>query len=36
VGEVRLYSEGAPEVVAHAVGTYSIPKREAAPRSPAS
>jgi acyl-coenzyme A thioesterase PaaI-like protein len=26
VGEVRLYSEGAPEVVAHAVGTYSIPK----------
>jgi acyl-coenzyme A thioesterase PaaI-like protein len=26
VGEVRLFSEGAPEVVAHAVGTYSIPK----------
>jgi acyl-coenzyme A thioesterase PaaI-like protein len=26
VGEVRLYSEGEPEVVAHAVGTYSIPK----------
>ena len=26
VGEVRLYSEGEPEVVAHAVGTYSISK----------
>jgi acyl-coenzyme A thioesterase PaaI-like protein len=26
VGEVSLYSEGAPEVVAHVVGTYSIPK----------
>ena len=26
VGEVHLYSEGSPEVVAHAVGTYSIPK----------
>ena len=26
VGEVHLYSEGLPEVVAHAVGTYSIPK----------
>jgi acyl-coenzyme A thioesterase PaaI-like protein len=26
VGEVHLYSEGAPEAVAHAVGTYSIPK----------
>ena len=25
VGEVALYSEGAPEMVAHAVGTYSIP-----------
>ena len=25
VGEVWLYSEGAPEPVAHAVGTYSIP-----------
>jgi acyl-coenzyme A thioesterase PaaI-like protein len=25
VGEVNLYSEGAPEVVAHAVGTYAIP-----------
>ena len=25
VGEVCLYSEGAPEPVAHAVGTYSIP-----------
>lgn len=26
VGEVHLYCEGAPEVVAHAVGTYSIPR----------
>lgn len=26
VGEVSLYSEGLPDVVAHAVGTYSIPK----------
>jgi uncharacterized protein (TIGR00369 family) len=25
VGEVTLYSEGSPEPVAHAVGTYSIP-----------
>jgi acyl-coenzyme A thioesterase PaaI-like protein len=25
VGEVSLYSEGKPEVVAHAVGTYAIP-----------
>jgi acyl-coenzyme A thioesterase PaaI-like protein len=31
VGEVRLYSEGLPEVVAHAVGTYSIPKTNAIP-----
>ena len=27
VGEVLLYSEGARDVVAHAVGTYSIPPR---------
>jgi acyl-coenzyme A thioesterase PaaI-like protein len=27
VGEVLLYSEGSPEVVAHAVGTYSIPPK---------
>ncbi|MGA2188260.1 MAG: PaaI family thioesterase [Steroidobacteraceae bacterium] len=26
VGEVTLYSEGKPEPVAHAVGTYSIPR----------
>ncbi|HEX4153484.1 MAG TPA: PaaI family thioesterase [Steroidobacteraceae bacterium] len=26
VGEVRLYSEGSDGMVAHAVGTYSIPK----------
>jgi acyl-coenzyme A thioesterase PaaI-like protein len=26
VGEVALYSEGADEVVAHAVGTYAIPR----------
>lgn len=26
VGEVTLYSDGDPEAVAHAVGTYSIPK----------
>ena len=26
VGEVSLYSEGIPEIVAHAVGTYSIPR----------
>ena len=25
VGEVALYSEGLPEMVAHAVGTYSVP-----------
>lgn len=30
VGEVTLYSEGKPDVVAHAVGTYAIP---ASPRS---
>ena len=28
VGEVNLYSEGSDEPVAHAVGTYSIPKRQ--------
>ena len=27
VGEVALRSDGAPEVVCHATGTYSIPKR---------
>ena len=27
VGEVLLYSQGATELVAHAVGTYSIPQR---------
>jgi uncharacterized protein (TIGR00369 family) len=27
VGEVWIYSEGSDEPVAHAVGTYSIPKR---------
>ena len=27
VGEVALYSEGASKMVAHATGTYSIPKR---------
>ncbi|MBK9626067.1 MAG: PaaI family thioesterase [Rhodocyclaceae bacterium] len=27
VGEVALYSEGTPAPVAHAVGTYSIPKK---------
>jgi len=26
VGEVRIYSEGDPDMVAHAVGTYAIPK----------
>ena len=26
VGEVSLYSEGLPDVVAHAVGTYAIPR----------
>ena len=29
VGEVSLYSEGSDEVVAHVVGTYSIPKDRA-------
>lgn len=29
VGEVALYSEGASEPVAHAVGTYAIPARRA-------
>jgi acyl-coenzyme A thioesterase PaaI-like protein len=28
VGEVSLYSEGTPQAVAHAVGTYSIPRLE--------
>jgi acyl-coenzyme A thioesterase PaaI-like protein len=32
VGEVALYSEGAPDMVAHAVGTYSIPPRSTPPR----
>ncbi len=27
VGEVSLYSEGVPQPVAHAVGTYAIPRR---------
>jgi acyl-coenzyme A thioesterase PaaI-like protein len=27
IGNVSLYSEGSDELVAHAVGTYSIPKR---------
>lgn len=27
VGEVSLYSEGVPDLVAHAVGTYSIPQQ---------
>jgi len=27
VGEVSLYSEGAPEPVAHVVGTYSVPPK---------
>lgn len=27
IGEVALYSEGDPEMVAHATGTYSIPPR---------
>ena len=35
VGEVRLYSEGAPDVVAHAVGTYSIPRGQATSSVPA-
>lgn len=34
VGEVRLYSEGASDVVAHAVGTYSIPRKHASSGSP--
>jgi acyl-coenzyme A thioesterase PaaI-like protein len=28
VGEVALYSEGEPEMVAHAVGTYAIPPKK--------
>jgi uncharacterized protein (TIGR00369 family) len=27
VGEVSIYSEGNPEMVAHAVGTYAIPRK---------
>lgn len=27
IGEVSIYSEGNPEMVAHAVGTYAIPKK---------
>jgi acyl-coenzyme A thioesterase PaaI-like protein len=30
VGEVTLYSEGLPDAVAHAVGTYAIPRKAAA------
>jgi acyl-coenzyme A thioesterase PaaI-like protein len=30
VGEVTLYSEGNPDPVAHAVGTYSIPRHQGA------
>ena len=30
IGEVSLYSEGRAEVVAHAVGTYSIPAAKSA------
>jgi acyl-coenzyme A thioesterase PaaI-like protein len=30
VGEVSLYSEGHPDPVAHAVGTYAIPQNKAA------
>ncbi len=30
VGEVSLYSEGHPDPVAHAVGTYAIPQEKAA------
>lgn len=29
IGEVSLYSEGSDEMVAHAVGTYAIPRRPA-------
>jgi acyl-coenzyme A thioesterase PaaI-like protein len=25
VGEIELYSEGAPEMVAHAIATYALP-----------
>jgi uncharacterized protein (TIGR00369 family) len=28
VGEVKLYSEGLPEMVAHATGTYAIPPKK--------
>jgi acyl-coenzyme A thioesterase PaaI-like protein len=35
VGEVTLHSEGDPEPVAHAVGTYSIPPRHKPASSPA-
>lgn len=27
VGEVKLYSEGLADVIAHAVGTYSVPQK---------
>jgi len=30
VGNVALYSEGSPELVAHAVGTYSLPQKRKA------
>ncbi len=33
VGEVALFSDGLPEHVAHAVGTYSIPKPVKTPES---
>ncbi len=32
VGEVSVYSEGLPDVVAHAVGTYAIPPMDRRPR----
>lgn len=33
VGEVSIYSEGMDEPVAHAVGTYSVPKESVGPKS---
>jgi acyl-coenzyme A thioesterase PaaI-like protein len=28
VGEVQIYSDGAPDMVAHAIGTYALPARD--------
>ncbi len=36
VGEVALYSQDSPEMVAHAIGTYSVPPRASPSKAPPS